>query len=89
MTVAVTVGGDDAVVSFADTGMGIPADEIDRLFSRFFRSSTAMRQAAQGVGPGLSITKAIVTAHGGGLGVDSEQGVATTFTMSFPIARAD
>ena len=89
MTVAVTVGGEDVVVSFADTGMGIPADEIDRLFTRFFRSSTAVRQAVQGVGLGLSITKAIVTAHGGGLGVESEQGVGTTFTMSLPIARVD
>ena len=89
VTVAVTVGGDDVVVSFADTGMGIPADEIDRLFTRFFRSSTAMRQAVQGVGLGLSITKAIVTAHGGSLGVESEQGVGTTFTMSLPIARVD
>ena len=88
-TVAVTMGGDDVVVSFADTGMGIPADEIDRLFTRFFRSSTAMRQAVQGVGLGLSITKAIVTAHGGSLGVESEQGVGTTFTMSLPIARVD
>ena len=84
-----TVAGDDVVVSFADTGMGIPADEIDRLFTRFFRSSTAVRQAVQGVGLGLSITKAIVTAHGGSLGVESEQGVGTTFTMSLPIARAD
>ena len=89
VTVAVTVSGDDVVVSFADTGMGIPADEIDRLFTRFFRSSTAMRQAVQGVGLGLSITKAIVTAHGGSLGVESEQGVGTTFTMSLPIARVD
>ncbi len=89
VTIAVTVAGDDVVVSFADTGMGIPADEIDRLFTRFFRSSTAMRQAVQGVGLGLSITKAIVTAHGGSLGVESEQGVGTTFTMSLPIARVD
>ncbi|WP_082467391.1 sensor histidine kinase [Leifsonia sp. Leaf264] len=74
----------EAVISVQDTGMGIPAAEIDRLFTRFFRSSTATRQAVQGVGLGLSITKAIVTAHHGRMDVASVENEGTTFTISLP-----
>jgi signal transduction histidine kinase len=49
----------------SDTGMGIPAVELGQLSTRFFRASTATRNAVPGVGLGLTITKAIVTAHGG------------------------
>ena len=62
-------GGADIVV--ADTGIGIPPDELSQLTTRFFRASTATRRAIPGVGLGLSITKAVVDAHGGSL-VDHE-----------------
>ncbi|WP_347059756.1 ATP-binding protein [Blastococcus sp. HT6-30] len=73
-----------ALLSVADTGMGIPAGEQGQLFTRFFRSSTAQRNAVPGVGLGLAITKAITTAHGGTLGMESTEGVGTTFTMALP-----
>ncbi len=77
---------DDAVtVAVGDTGMGIPADELSLLTSRFFRASTATRNAVQGVGLGMSITKAIVTSHRGSLDVESEVGVGTTFRMTLPL----
>jgi signal transduction histidine kinase len=84
--VSVTVSAEPthAVVAVRDTGMGIAADELDRLFSRFFRGSTATRNAIPGVGLGLVITKAIVTAHGGELGVSSEVGKGTCFTVTLP-----
>ncbi|MGY1914356.1 sensor histidine kinase [Blastococcus sp. SYSU DS0973] len=73
-----------ALLSVADTGMGIPAGEQGQLFTRFFRSSTAQRNAVPGVGLGLAITKAITTAHGGTLSMESTEGVGTTFTMALP-----
>ena len=88
VTVTVAASPSEATVSFQDTGMGIPAAELDKLFSRFFRASTATRNAVPGVGLGLVITKAIVTAHGGELGVTSEEGAGTSFTMTLPRASA-
>jgi PAS domain S-box-containing protein len=69
-----------------DTGMGIPAGEQGRLFTRFFRASTARRNAVPGVGLGLAITSAIATAHGGTLEVASAEGQGTTFTLTLPRA---
>ena len=86
VTVGLSVTGPDAAVTVRDTGMGIPADELDQLYSRFFRASTATRNAVAGVGLGLTITKAIVIAHGGNLDVESEEGVGTKFSMSLPVA---
>ena len=73
-----------AVLSVSDTGVGIPTGEQGRLFTSFFRASTARRNAVPGVGLGLTITKAITTAHGGSLDVTSAEGVGTTFTMTLP-----
>ncbi len=86
VTVTVAASPSEATVSFQDTGMGIPAAELDKLFSRFFRASTATRNAVPGVGLGLVITKAIVTAHGGELGVTSDEGAGTCFRMTLPLA---
>jgi len=77
-----------AVVEVADTGIGIPREEQDRLFSRFFRSSLAQQQAIPGSGLGLSIAHAIVEQHGGSLAVDSEPGRGTTFSMRLPLVTA-
>jgi signal transduction histidine kinase len=84
ITVTVRLTTAHIVVSVVDTGMGIPADELDQLFARFFRASTATRNAVPGVGLGLSITKAIVVAHNGELDVESEVGVGTSFIMRLP-----
>ncbi|MCU1530186.1 MAG: sensor histidine kinase, partial [Frondihabitans sp.] len=88
-TVTVTLGSTDAdaLVTVLDTGMGIPAAELDQLYARFFRASTATRNAVPGVGLGLTITKAIVIAHEGELDVESEEGVGTAFSMSIPLPR--
>ncbi len=91
--VAVTLGiggGEDgpetrALVCVSDTGIGIPADEMDRLFSRFFRATTATKNAIPGVGLGLTISKAIAAAHGGEIRVASTVGEGTTFTLDLPM----
>jgi len=73
-----------ARLAVRDTGIGIPNDEQGQLFTRFFRASTAQRNAVPGVGLGLSITKAITTAHGGTLDLVSVEGEGTTFTLTLP-----
>jgi two-component system, sensor histidine kinase and response regulator len=73
------------VVEIADTGIGIPKSEQDRLFQRFFRSSTATEQAIPGTGLGLVIAKAIAEAHGGSLGVTSDAGAGTCFRVELPL----
>ena len=71
-------------LSVADTGCGIPLDEQDRLFTRFFRSRISQEQEIQGSGLGLAITKAIVDGHGGGVDVESVPAVGTTVTVRLP-----
>ena len=86
VTVALAVDSMAAVVTVKDTGMGIAASEMDQLFSRFFRATTATRNAVPGVGLGLTITKAIVVAHHGEMGVESEEGVGTRFSLTLPLS---
>jgi len=85
VTIALDCTERGAVVTVRDTGMGIAASELDKLFSRFFRASTATKNAVPGVGLGLTITKAIVTAHHGEMGVESEEGVGTCFSLTLPL----
>jgi len=75
-----------ARITVADSGIGIPPDELESLTTRFFRASTATRRAIPGVGLGLAITKAVVDAHGGTLSIASLVGEGTTFTIDLPSA---
>ena len=72
------------MIEVADTGIGIPVDEQEHLFTRFFRSSTAQEQAIPGSGLGLSIAHSIAEMHGGDVAVESEPGVGTTFRVQLP-----
>jgi signal transduction histidine kinase len=74
----------EAVIEVADTGVGIPAAEQDRLFERFFRASTGSK--VEGVGLGLAITLAIVEGHGGSIELESEPGQGSTFRLHLPLA---
>ena len=86
--VALVADVDAAVIEVADTGIGIPPEEQERLFSRFFRSSIAQKQAIPGSGLGLSIAHAIVDQHGGTMSVESEPGHGTTFRVRLPLLTA-
>jgi signal transduction histidine kinase len=77
-----------AVLVVQDDGVGIPADEVRHLTERFFRASSATQRRVPGVGLGLSITQAIVDAHGGELSVSSVEGEGTTFTVTLPAGTA-
>ncbi|WP_156718083.1 ATP-binding protein [Nocardioides sp. Leaf307] len=72
------------VLTVSDTGIGIPATELEHLFTRFFRSSNAQKQAIPGSGLGLSIAHAVVARHGGRMEVDSALGEGATFTVHLP-----
>jgi signal transduction histidine kinase len=79
VSLSVARDGETLRVEVADSGVGIPEDEVGRLFERFFRASTGT--TAPGTGLGLSIIQSIVKAHCGTVGVRSELGVGTTFTV--------
>ena len=73
-----------------DTGVGIPAEEQEHLFERFFRSSNATENAIPGTGLGLTITKAIVERHGGQIEIESAESSGTTVRVRLPLeARQD
>ncbi len=74
-----------ALVEVRDSGIGIPANERQHLFQRFYRTSTATEQAIQGTGLGLAISKAIVEAHDGRITLTSEEDVGTTFRVELPL----
>ena len=78
--------GDQAVVRISDTGRGIPPDELEDVFVKFFRSPGVQTDAIPGTGIGLAICKAIVEAHGGTIDLDSMLGVGTTFEIRLPLA---
>jgi signal transduction histidine kinase len=67
-----------------DTGIGIPADDIPQLFTRFYRAKNAISGHFQGSGLGLAIASQVLELHGGSLIVESQLGEGSTFTMSIP-----
>lgn len=82
--VDVRSSGDDIVVTVSDTGIGVPADSIDRIFERFYRADKSHSRKIGGTGLGLSIVKHGVSLHGGSITVKSSEGSGTTFTMALP-----
>jgi two-component system, OmpR family, phosphate regulon sensor histidine kinase PhoR len=76
----------DAVVTVADTGIGIPLASQERIFERFYRVDAGRSREAGGTGLGLSIARHIVEAHGGRIWVESEVGIGSKFSFSIPLA---
>ena len=77
------------VLSVADTGVGIPAHALERVFDRFYQVEPGSGRARGGTGLGLSIAKQLVELHGGQIGVTSTPGSGTTFTFTLPLAGPD
>lgn len=73
-------------ISVIDQGIGIPPDEIDRIFERFYRVDPARHRSTGGTGLGLSIVKHVAATHGGDVKVWSVEGQGSTFTLSLPNA---
>ncbi len=88
--VELSIDGTHLVVSVSDTGIGIPTEELPRIFERFYRVDKARSRALGGTGLGLSIVKHIVEAHGGQVDVTSEPGRGSVFRVTLPfVTRED
>jgi len=87
--VGVRTEGESALLEVADSGMGISAEDQERLFERFFRTEAATEKGIQGTGLGLAITKGITDAHRGTISVKSEEGHGTVFRVQLPLRRTD
>jgi signal transduction histidine kinase len=70
-----------------DTGIGVPLNEQEYLFTRFFRSSVSSELEIRGTGLGLSIVKQVIEGHGGTVAAESAPGIGTTFTVRLPSAQ--
>ena len=76
-----------AVLEVRDTGIGIPAGELDQLFSEFFRASNARRSQVPGTGLGLAGVRALVKHLGGELALQSRENEGSRFTVRLPLQR--
>ena len=83
ISVSAKVEGNNVVVAVGDTGVGIPADDLPRIFERFFKADKA--RAGGGTGLGLAISKHLVEAHSGKIWAESIEGQGSTFTFTLPI----
>jgi signal transduction histidine kinase len=87
VTVAAKSDGDWLTVSVSDTGPGISAEALPRIFERFYRVPDAEDQVS-GAGLGLTITQQIIKVHGGEITVHSVEGEGTTFEFTLPVGSA-
>ena len=88
VTVAMRREGPDLAISFSDDGPGIPFQDQEHLFERFYRVGGDRARQTGGMGLGLSIVKHVVQAHGGRVGLRSRPGEGSTFTIHLPLAAA-
>ncbi len=79
--------GDQVEIVVQDSGIGIPRNDLDRVFERFYRVDRARSRASGGTGLGLAIVRHVVANHGGRIEVSSIEGDGTTFTMHLPVLR--
>lgn len=84
--VSARISGSEVEFVVQDNGVGIPAEALPRIFERFYKVDRA--RASEGTGLGLAIAKHIVESHGGRIGVESVEGVGSTFRFTLPIAPA-
>lgn len=88
ITVRLSKNDATVTVEVTDKGIGIPAEDMDRIFERFYRVDKAHSRKVGGSGLGLSIVETIIDKHFGKIAVQSTVGVGTQFTLTFPIAMA-
>lgn len=88
---AITIGArqveDEVLVEISDQGIGIPPEELERIFESFYRVENESTQHVGGVGLGLAICREIIDAHGGRLWAESTPGAGSTFYFALPVGR--
>lgn len=85
VTISVNKKGKYVEIRIKDSGVGIPDDQIARLFSKFFRARNVLRMQTAGSGLGLFIVKNIIARHGGEINVESKEGEGSTFYFTLPM----
>jgi signal transduction histidine kinase/CheY-like chemotaxis protein len=89
IAVSVRAAGDHVVLTVADTGIGIPAEELPRVFDRFHRVPGTVARNREGTGIGLALVRELVSLHGGTVSVSSVAGRGSTFTVTVPFGQPD
>lgn len=85
ITVKAALGDKDVTVSVCDQGLGIPEDQLDKVFDKFHRVDSSDTRQAEGVGLGLFLVKHLVEAHGGRIWVESHYGKGSAFSFNLPM----
>ena len=78
-------GSKNVFIRIEDTGVGIPPEDLERVFDRFYRVDKARTRESGGTGLGLSIAKDIISLHGGNISIDSKQGKGTSVIVTLPV----
>jgi signal transduction histidine kinase len=86
--IRVEVQGDELLFAVADTGIGIPADQVGHIFEEFRQADVTVSREFGGTGLGLSITRKLVELHGGRIWVESAEGTGSTFFFRVPVRVA-
>jgi len=89
VSIRLTSGPDEIRFSVSDRGIGIPEDQRERIFERFYRVDNSAARKAKGTGLGLFIVRAVIEAHGGRIWVDSTPGQGSTFYVALPRGRGE
>ena len=76
-------------IRVCDTGRGIPAEDVTRIFDKFYQSSYHRQEKQQGTGLGLTIARHIVEAHGGKIWAESQVGEGATFVVTLPVSHSE
>lgn len=79
--------GETVVIEVADKGIGVPQDELEKIFDKFYQAKNAVIQSAKGTGLGLTLVKHIAEAHGGKVSVRSKVGEGSSFSLILPIKK--
>jgi signal transduction histidine kinase len=87
IVVTAFIDNNDLMISVKDNGIGIPKDEIDKVFERFYRGGDELTRRVKGTGLGLSLVKELIQAHGGSVSLVSEVDKGSTFTIRLPLTK--
>jgi PAS domain S-box-containing protein len=88
VTVRLRAGADEAVLTVSDTGIGIPEEELPRIFERFYRVEGASGRTYEGTGIGLALIQEYAKLHSGSISAESRAGEGSTFTVTLPFGAA-